>query len=57
MCFQDGALKEIVIPSTLREIGDNALERCDSLKIVHVGTGCALDIERLVGDTVTVRRQ
>lgn len=52
-CFSMSWLKEITLPSTLKEIGKNAL-KCDTLKKVWVEPGCALKVKKYVKLSVKV---
>ena len=43
-CFWFSRIEEITLPSTLKEIDEEAFD-CSSLKIVFVEDGCTLDIK------------
>ena len=43
-CFDSSEIGEIALPSTLREIGEDAL-KCSYLRTVWVEDGCTLDIK------------
>ena len=53
VAFYGSGLQQVTLPGTLRELGGLALV-CKSLKTVWVGEGCTADVEKSVGDWVTI---
>ena len=43
-CFNDSGIDKITLPSTLKEIDDDALRNRDNLKTVWIEEGCMLDV-------------
>lgn len=54
--FKGSGVKEVVLPSTLREMSPNIFKDCGSLKTVWVAKGCKLNIRLLVGFFVRVKQ-
>ena len=55
--FKGSGVQEVVLPSTLREMSPDMFNGCDSLRVVRVARGCALDVRKFVGSRVKVRRK
>ena len=55
--FKDSRVKEVVLPSTVREISPKVFGGCDSLRTVRVARDCPVDVEGLVGSRVKVKRR
>ena len=53
-CFCCSSIEEVTLPSTLKEIDNDAFCSCSGLKIVWVGEDCAVDVRKYVDDSVTV---
>ena len=56
-CFSNSGIKEIQLPRTLKEIGEDVFKYCKSLNTVWVEDGCVLDIRKYVDDGVEVRQK
>lgn len=52
--FQESGLEEITLPSTLKEIGDNAFRDCDNLRVILVENGCSVYIKNKAKDSAEV---
>lgn len=52
--FRDSRVKEVVLPSTLREMHPDMFKDCSALKIVWVAKGCPLNVKSFVGSGVEV---
>ena len=53
--FRECGVEEILLPSTLYEIGPNLFVNCDSLRTIRVAKGCKVQVKQLVGEDVKVR--
>ena len=53
--FRECDVKEVALPSTLREIGPELFVNCGSLRTVRVAKGCEAPAKQLVGKGVKVR--
>ena len=56
-CFHGSGVEEVVLPATLRKVGRGAFEGCDRLAVVLVEEGCAVNVGKLAGRQVQVRRK
>ena len=56
-CFSSSRIEEITLPDTLREINEDALKYCWSLKTVWAEEGCALDVRKYAKNGIEVRRK
>ena len=54
-CFSNSGIKRIIIPSTLKEIGEDALSGCGNLSTALVKKGCVVDLKKYLADSVEVR--
>lgn len=54
MVFQNSAIRELTIPSTVREVGDDAFLCGRRLRVVWVQEGCAADVRAGAGRSVAV---
>ena len=50
-------MREISLPSTLKEAGGDPFIGCEGLRVVLVRAGCAVDVAKYVRDGVEVRRE
>ena len=57
LLFHESGVEEVVLPSTLREARSDIFEGCSCLKVVRVARGCAVNVRKLVGFSVKVKRQ
>ena len=55
-CFYNCRIKKITLPSTLKEIGEDAFKR-SNLKTVFVEEGCTLDVRKYIKENVKVRHK
>lgn len=55
--FASSAVREISLPSTLKEAGGDPFIGCEGLRVVLVRAGCAVDVAKYVRDGVEVRRE
>ena len=53
-CFSGSCIEEIVLPSTLKDVGEDIFTKCHSLRAVWVGEGCTLDIAKCVEHSVAI---
>lgn len=53
-CFGNSYLQQLMLPSTVKEICENAMDECDYLKLIWVEDDCAVDIWKCMGDFVTI---
>ena len=56
-CFHESGVEEVTLLATLRKVGSGAFEGCDRLAVVWVEEGCAVNIRKLAGRRVQVRRK
>ena len=49
-------VKEVVLPSTLREMSPDVFRDCESLKTVWVAEGCRIEVKDLVSRSVRVKK-
>lgn len=55
--FRECGVKEIILPSTLREMSPDIFRDCKDLKTVRVAKGSQIKVRKFVGITVRVRRK
>ena len=55
--FKDSEVREVALPSTLREMSPRVFKGCDSLRTVRVAKDCPVDVEGHVGNRVKVKRK
>ena len=49
-------VKEVVLPSTLREMSPDVLRDCEDLKTVWVAKGCKVKVKDFVSHSVRVKK-
>lgn len=54
--FRKCGIKEVVLPSTLREMSPDIFKNCADLKTVRVAEGCRADVEDFVSSSVKVKK-
>ena len=54
-CLKGSGVEEITLPSTLKEIEEDAFYNCENLKTVWIEEGCTLNVKKYVGDNVEVK--
>ena len=47
-CFCQCVIREITLPSTLKEMGESSFDFCRNLRTVWVRKDCALDIRQYI---------
>ena len=52
--FRGCGVKEVVLPSTLREMSPDIFRNCTDLKTVWVAEGCKVDVKKFVDNQVNV---
>lgn len=53
-CFNKSGIEEITLPSTLKEIHDDAFKNCNNLKTIWIEEGCTPDVRKYVGNSVDI---
>ena len=55
-CLSCSSVEEVTFPAALEKVGRGALEDCINLMTVWVEKGCRVNVTRLVGRCVEVRK-
>lgn len=55
--YEGNKFEEIVLPGTLKEMGEKVFDGCDNLRVVWVEDGCTIDTRKYIEICFKVRRK